>query len=162
MRVDEGADGRLWAEVLEADRECLGRRGRFLRGATDAAAVLRRALTTVPQRGAALRFLRAVHDPRLTRAVLPELVDLASVTHIDTVLARRTISDMRYEPWLPLDLPEIVRSVLREDTEERYRRVAELLAEVDVELLERHLEACRQSADPEVRALAAEFDGDGD
>jgi hypothetical protein len=158
MRVDDGGDEQLWSEVVESDRHYLGRRSRFIREAVDATSVLKQALATVAGRGPALRFLRTLAGHDLSRAVLPDVVRLASETHADTVLARQVIADLRHQPWLAAELGEIGEALRVEGDEERYRRLAELLADVDVRLLESHLECCRRSNDPAIREIAKEFE----
>ena len=160
MRLNGIADEQLWSEVVEADRLYLGRSGRFLRGASDRVGVLRTALGKPGERGAALRLLHTIPDYALRRALLPDLVRLASLTHSDTVSARELIVDLKNESGFARELEAAVPAVLAGADDEQHRRIAELLADVDQGMLERHLDACRRSDDPYIREIADDFDAD--
>jgi hypothetical protein len=160
MRLSDRSDEQLWTDLVEADRNLIGRRVLFFNQAHNAVDILRRALLDVAERGTALRYLEAVHRQDLRRAVLPELLSLAAVTHSDTVLARSVIATLKNEPWFASEVKRLVQPILAQGSDEEYRRIAELYAETNPELLDQHLQACAESNDPEIIEIARDYEDD--
>jgi hypothetical protein len=146
-----------WLEVCRTEREYFEARMRFFRSAKDPVGILRDALSRPAERGTALRVLAGM-DERTIRALLPDLVLLASHVNRDLYAARGIIQ--RFErSWLRSELPRILDDILEDASDEEYRRLAELLRGMDEpDLLSRLTIRARTTDDPAIREVADDFD----
>ena len=147
----------LWLRLTRTELEFFEARKAFLEHRGDSVRELDEALNDPAQRGTALRLLRYL--PIEARHVLfPQLVHLASFSHGDVVLVRSLISELGPE-WLQEHLSTQVRRITsRPDVSyEEYRRLAELLSEVDLGLLQELALQAKSNADPDVREVGEEY-----
>jgi hypothetical protein len=152
--TDQASDEQFWRELVDAERNLIGRRIVFFNRARDQTRLLREALHTPRERGTALRCLLELYHDDLKKQLLPDLLKLASVIHDDIDLVRRAILSIRDRPWLLEAIDPIARDILEAGDDEEYQRIAELYQDLDESLLQRHLERCRNHPNPYVREIA--------
>lgn len=117
---------------------------------------LRAALEKVSTRGAALRLLLLLDDD-LKKFVFTDLVELASVGHSDISLCRVVIKSLP-RAWLIDNVGNAVDVVLASSGDsECYRRLAELIVEIDNRLLKSLVSRASKSASQEVLEVAEDF-----
>jgi len=118
--------------------------------------VMRDALTSVLSRGAVLRLLVCLGDD-IKKLLFADLVELASVGHSDIALVRAVVKSLPRK-WLLETIDLEANAVLdRTGDEETYRRMAELLADIDEELLASIVTRARESENADVREVANDF-----
>jgi len=132
-------DASLWETFVRSENDFYKARMALLSSARDLSALIASALNNANERGTALRLL-AILPEESVRFHARKLVELASVGHSD-------IGASRF----------LLLKILKEGTEEEYRRIAELYRDLDDELLRRHLARCAASSNIEVREIAADF-----
>ena len=154
---------RLWQRFVAAEnRYCAARmdlpaaKSALLGSNADITAILRQALSTVADRGAALRLLLEL-DESVRREVFPILVDVASVGHRDIQLVRDVILSIDRE-WVLEHIPVYVSEILERSTEyEEYRRLAELLDMIHSPYLAALVEKAGQSNDIDILEVAEDY-----
>ncbi len=118
---------------------------------------VKRGLSSVVARGAILRRLTWASND-LKQKVFDELVDLASIGHSDIGLCRTVIKSLP-RLWLLRNISASIEKILLEsEDEETYRRLAELLYEIDNSLLRSLVEHARKSENIDIREIADDFD----
>lgn len=158
-RESDDSIEQLWNTFVAAESCFYAARMDFtrrLREGADATDLLRRALTSVSERGAALRMLIDLDDAR-RRALFPTLVDLASVETRHLLLVRQVI--LTIDPdWLAEHLPVEVERILDSSPEyDMYRRLAQLLQAARSPHLARLVERAAASDDLDTREVADDF-----
>ncbi|WP_157756740.1 hypothetical protein [Plantactinospora sp. KBS50] len=153
--TDEVDDRQLWAALVAAEQECARRRSEFYRHAWSRTEILSKALAGgVWDQAVALEFLDSV--PHDVPALLHDLVEHA-VSQRWAGLARRAIAGADRQRTRPV-LRRIVSERLRRADDNEYRRLAELLAEVeDWPMLQVLLQSAADSTDLRVRAVSPDL-----
>jgi hypothetical protein len=150
-------DVQLWNDLSGIEQRSLAEILRRWANVSTKVDVMREALSTPHQRGTALRLLLVLGD-EMKMKVFRNLVELSSVGHSDVALCRSVIKSMPRR-WVLENIEPIVRVLLQETGgEEEYRRIAELYAELDSELLEVHVERALKHPDEEVREAGLDFE----
>ena len=146
-----------WLALVEAENAFFRARMRFLEQADDRVAVLREALRTAGQGGAALRLMLAgcVSEEEV-RALFSDLVNVASVGHSNIEPARLVILSLSRE-WVIANIEAAAEPLLREGGEEEYRRLLELYTLLDGRLAARLAARARASDDPAIREAGVDF-----
>ncbi len=157
MSAPEAADRdrALWAAVVESEGRFTGARAAFMTGAADRLAAVRAALRTASQRGTALRVLR-LFTVAERQALFDELVRLVSVGHADVDLCREAILSLPRD-WVLATIESHAEPLLRNGTEEEYRRLLELYLQLDRELTARLAARAARHHDPDVREAGEDF-----
>ncbi len=151
------SDDALWAAVLADERRFFTSRAAFLTGAADRVRVLRSALRTASQRGAALRLFPfyAIEE---RQQVFDDLVRLCSVGHVDIALCREAVRSLERD-WVLASIERSAAGVLATGGGEEYRRLLELYVELDLDLARRLATRAAQHADGDVREAGQDFLG---
>ena len=146
-----------WDAIVSSDRQLLSEQFTNWAKLNDKVRVLRNGLQCTSQRDVALRLLLLL-DNDMRKAVFDILVNLASVGHSDIQLCRDVIQVMPRK-WVLDRIMAVVDSVLRDnpDDYESYRRYAELLKELDQNLLRQLVERAALSSDIDVQEVASDF-----
>ncbi|GET38203.1 hypothetical protein [Microseira wollei] len=87
--------------------------------------------------------------------MLSNLVDLASISHSDIEICRQGILSLP-KTWLLENLEKIAEPLLKNGTDEEYRRLLELYIQIDRELTER-LAKRAQHEDSDIREVGEDF-----
>ena len=90
------------------------------------------------------------------QSLLEALVDLASVAHSDIELVRQAILSLP-KTWLLENLEKSAELLLKNGTDEEYRRLLELYFEIDNSLTERLAKRALQHDDPDIREAGEDF-----
>ncbi|MFB9236561.1 hypothetical protein ACFFWC_13540 [Plantactinospora siamensis] len=153
--TDEVDDRQLWAALVTAEQESARRRAEFYRHAWSRTEILAKALAGgVWDQAVALEFLDSI--PHDVPALLDDLVEHA-VSQRWAGLARRAIANADRQRTRPV-LRRIVGERLRRAGADEYRRLAELLVEVeDWAMLRVLLQPVADDADPRLPAVRAEL-----
>lgn len=163
MRMsNETSDNQLWNAICNAQQELDRARYLFFHKAIDKFCVFRRALLTADEAVIGLEYLRWTADHNLKKKLLPELLQLASSTHNNTVLAREIILAIDDCQWVVDTIDSLAMELLVDGDDEEYLRVGELYADLDEELLTKHLDRCRSHPDPLVRDVVTYFEDEDD
>ena len=146
-----------WGAIVNSDQQRISEQFLHWSKVNDKVEILRNGLHCVPLRGVALRLLLLL-DNDMRKAVFDILVNLASVGHSDIQLCRDVIQVMPRK-WVLDRIMAVMDSVLRDnpDDYEVYRRYAELLNELDQNLLRQLVERAALSSDIDVQEVASDF-----
>ncbi len=149
------SDEALWAAVVQAEGRFLAARMAFLAGAGDRVGVLRAALRTAAQRGAALRLVPfcSLAERQL---LFDDLIRLCSVGHSDVLLCREVIRSLPRD-WVLNRVERAAEPLLATGGEEEHRRLLELYADLDAGLTRRLAERAARHEDPDVREAGTDF-----
>jgi hypothetical protein len=160
VAMDQQAE-RVWLAYVEAERAYREAMAELRH--VDMVPVLREGLRSLPWRRAALAVLGS-SDTRLSEELLPELFQLASVSHSLIGEVRRCVLRIPRERLL-VQLEPLIRRLTADPASdyEAYRRSAELLREIGSRpLLDLLVRAAATSADAEIREVADDFGHLGD
>lgn len=153
MTID---DRSTWDKLKNQEQQWLREAFALWNRIEDKEAVLKEALEQPSNRGSVLHLLLLLDDKELTTCLFPTLIDLVSVGHADIALCRAVIRTMTRE-WLLAHIEQQVVPLLMRGGEEEYRRIAELYAEIDASLLERHVQRALAHANQDVREVGQDF-----
>jgi len=147
----------VWTSLCKAETEYLRARQTFVQNRGDSVRELAKGLDDPAQRGTALRLL-ATLPIEVRYPLFPKLVDLASFGHGELVLVRSLISQLE-SAWLAEHLPKEVNRITASPraTYEEYRRLAELLRDLDPRLLKQLILRAKESADADIREVGEDF-----
>jgi hypothetical protein len=147
-----------WQNVVTTEHQMVCALSSALLGVPDEVETLRRAIGVPRERGAALRILLLFGYGDLRKQVFPELVEAASVGHVDIGLCRDVIKAMPRR-WVLKHIEPIVNRVIDSDPndDEFYQRYAELYLELDDELLRRLIDRAARSESAMVKDVAEDF-----
>lgn len=148
-------DNNLWNEVFTSERAFIKARMNFFAGCVNKVAVIRKALHTVIQRGTALRILLNMKVEE-RQQLFDDLLQLASVAHSDIDLSRKVLLSLPRE-WLLSHIEERSEPLLRDGTDEEYRRLLELYSELDLSLARRLAMRALQQNDANIREVGEDF-----
>lgn len=148
-------DDVLWSALVNHENAFFAARAAFMSGAADRISVLRSALLSVAERGAALRLLKALPVTE-RQALFEELISLASVGHGDVHLVRAAICSIPVD-WTLSRVEAAAEPLLRNGTYEEYRRLLELYIELDPALTRRLAERATRHADADIREAGEDF-----
>jgi hypothetical protein len=151
-----------WVELcrLEAERwrlvkEISEARRLFIDATPNRGAVIRAALDR-GERWTALLTIESLPEPE-RRQFLPDLVHFASIDIRDLVRARNIILSLDRD-WLTKNVEPLIWSELGPSaTDEQFRRLAELAAEVDPGLLSRIAQRALASEDLDIHEVGEDF-----
>jgi hypothetical protein len=155
--MNQLTDEQMWHELCAAARAFEGKRYTFFKYVQNKVDILRKALHGGEVR-VALEYLKWTADDELKKALLRELVKLASVAHNNVLLAREVIVGIEDKEWVVRTIEEIASDILSAGDDEEYLRLGALYASLDEELLQRHLERCRHHPNPHIRKVPTYFD----
>lgn len=150
-------DRKLWEAVLVADQALLSQNWAFLQGANDPATVIANSLVMQGETGAALRYLLVAAPDTIKMATLPQVLFLALGSNGYTPLARDIIVSILPRKPLLEALEPLADKLLSDSDDESYLRLAELYAQLDDQLLAKHLDRCRQHPNPMVQEVLTYF-----
>lgn len=132
----------LWRNVIDAHYASLAAQRRFVTSVRDPVPIFERALADPRERGLALTFLKQQPD-HVRLKMLDQLLDLALVGHREIGLVREVLLAMPRND-VSAAIARRQDEMLRDASEEEYRRLLELLEQVDID-------ACRMLAERAVR-----------
>ena len=156
--MDTVDDPNLWRQLFNVEQAARSDIFGLWCQITSKVEVLQGALSLAHQRGTALRILLLLGDD-LRKPLFPQLVELASVGHADILLCRTVIKCIE-RAWVVSNFPPVLRKVLNPNSSaEEYRRIAELLREVDPHLIQEHIERSLAHPDPEIHEVGHDFRG---
>jgi len=148
-------DQALWRALVDRENAFYSARAAFMSGAAGRVAVLRSALRSAAERGTALRVV-SILPVAERQALFDDLVRLASVGHADVQLVRDAILSLPPD-WALARLEAAAEPLLRDGTDEEYRRLLELYIEMDPAVTRRLAHRAAQHADPHVREAGEDF-----
>lgn len=146
----------IWEELLLAEKEFLAKRVELFAG--DLSGQLRLAMQSPRGTGMALRVL-ADAPIHLVQEFLAEIFTVATSTHSHVLLARQVMARLD-STWLTASLPSHISASWssHDQTDERFRRVAETLDHLHLTCLLREIVQQARGADSEeVREAASDF-----
>lgn len=151
MSADEA-----WSELKRTEAAMVQARMAFM--ATDWGPVLRRALETWDGVPTALGLLRILPRERV-EPFAGGLLAMAVVTHGQIGIVRELLASLG-PGWMSANARGFVEDTIAspDATDEQFRRLAELLRELDeLELLTLVVAAAAESEDPDIREVAEDF-----
>lgn len=156
------SDKATWSNILRAEQTSTVDICKLWAQVVHKTECLRASLRNPEERAIALRLLLIVQSHEQSKAVFPDLVELAAVGHSDIILCRSAIKSIPLD-WVRSEiLPTIVSSLKLfsgspEVEEEAYRRYAELLREIDHDLLRVHVQHALRHPNQTVREVGIDF-----
>jgi hypothetical protein len=145
----------LWHHLVDRELAYIQTRQEFLNNCTDRIAFIKKALQNPAERGTALRLIEYLKIEE-RQILLNDLVDLASVSHSDVELGRQAIL-LLPKTWLIENIEKSAEPLLKDGTDEEYRRLLELYIQIDRELTERLAKRALQHKDPDIREAGEDF-----
>ena len=146
--LDAGGD--LLLAVVDAEHELDRVRAAFRDHARDPGAVIGRAVRSARLRRSALVLVRLLPQD-VRRALLPDLLAAASVSHADMQLAQDVVLTLPRD-WLAANVEAAAEPLLHGDEPwEEHRRLLELFEEIDPNLARRFAERALRHEHPDVR-----------
>ncbi|MFB2977093.1 hypothetical protein [Microseira sp. BLCC-F43] len=145
----------LWHHLVERELAYIQIRQEFLTNCTDRMAFIKKALHKPNERGTALRLIEYLKIEE-RQSLLKDLVDLASVSHSDIELVRQAILSLP-KTWLLDNIEKSAEPLLKNGTDEEYRRLLELYIQIDRDLTERLAKRALQHEDPDIREAGEDF-----
>jgi hypothetical protein len=152
--ADQDAQAR-WENLLEAEREFFRARRQVVKFGDSLFSLICRALQIPSERGTALRLLLVV-DVTQRMLHFSELVRLASIGHADVDLCREVIRSIP-DYWVESNLKVEILPILDGGGSEEYRRLAELLVELNSQLLNDLVEMALNSDDEDINEVGNDF-----
>jgi hypothetical protein len=148
-------DAELWRELVEKEIAYIQTRQDFLNNSTNRAAQIKNALQNPSERGTALRLIDYLKIEE-RQSLLDDLVDLASVSQSDIESCRKIILSFP-KTWLLANIEKSAESLLKDGTDEEYRRLLELYIDIDRELTQKLVIRALQHDDPDIREAGEDF-----
>ena len=145
----------LWHHLVERELAYIQTRQEFLKNCTDRMAFIKKALHNPTERGTALRLIEYLKIEE-RQSLFNELVDLASVSHSDIELCRQAILSLP-KTWLIENIEKSTEPLLKDGTDEEYRRLLELYIQIDRELTERLAKRALKHENPDIREAGEDF-----
>ncbi|MGK7926401.1 MAG: hypothetical protein AB4290_14380 [Spirulina sp.] len=145
----------LWEKLVERETSFIQIRQVFLQETEDRVNSLRMALHNPVERGTALRLLDYLRLEE-RQQLFPDLLDLASVAHSDIQLCREAILSLP-KTWLLEHLENTAELILKNGTDEEYRRFLELYVQIDEKMTERLIQRALQHEDLDIREVGEDF-----
>ena len=146
----------IWHKLVESETVYIENRQNFVRDCTNKIAIFQKALHTPTERGTALRLIEYLKTEE-RQLLFDDLVDLASVSHSDIQLCRQAILGLP-KSWLIENIETSTAQILKNGTDEEYRRLLELYIEIDLGLAERLAKQALEHEDPDVCEVGEDFD----
>jgi len=148
-------ESNLWRNVVTSENDYFNSRYDFLNNCSDRVSAIKKALHAVGERATALRLIEYLKIEE-RQSLLNDLVDLASVAHSDIELGRRAILSLP-KTWLLENIEKSAELLLKDGTDEEYRRLLELYIQIDRELTERLAKRALKHENPDIREAGADF-----
>lgn len=145
-----------WHKLVESETVYIENRQKFIRDCTNKIAIFQKALHTPTERGTALRLIEYLKTEE-RQLLFDDLVDLASVSHSDIQLCRQAILGLP-KSWLIENIETSTAQILKNGTDEEYRRLLELYIEIDLGLAGRLAKQALEHQDPDVCEVGEDFD----
>ena len=144
-----------WHKLVESETVYIENRQNFVRDCTNKIAIFQKALHTPTERGTALRLIEYLKTEE-RQLLFDDLVDLASVSHSDIQLCRQAILGLP-KSWLIENIETSTAQILKNGTDEEYRRLLELYIEIDLGLAGRLTKQELEHQDPDVCEVGEDF-----
>lgn len=148
-------DMELWRKLFESEITYIQTRQKFLNHSTNRVAMIEKALHNPAERGTALRLIEYFTTEEC-QSLFDDLVNLASVSHSDIELARKAILYLP-KSWLLSNIENSAELLLKEGTDEEYRRLLELYIHIDKELTQRLVNQALNHTDPDIQEVGSDF-----
>ncbi len=158
----EQGEGGAWSTIHQVEKASTGQLCNLWSQISHKVEFLQAALKNPAERATALRLLLIVQNVEQVKAVFPELIELAAVGHSSIGLCRTVIKSIPLG-WVRSNILSTMASSLKllsgnsEVEEEAYRRYAELLREIDRDLLKLHVEGALRHSNEAVREVGIDF-----
>lgn len=151
MSLDEN----IWKSLIKAENDYEQARWYFFKHSYSVLSTLRKALHIPQERGTALRLIKYINI-KDHKALLNDLVELASVGHSDIQLVRDVILSLPKE-WLIENIETPISKVLNNGGDEEYRRLIELCISIDNSLVEKLSKQALEHSNEDVREVGKDF-----
>ncbi|KYC39870.1 hypothetical protein WA1_28285 [Scytonema hofmannii PCC 7110] len=149
-------DTDLWHQLIDREKAYLEIRQNFLNSCQSKVELIRLALQNPTERGTALEILNYLTLEE-RQSLFDELIKLASVGHSDIELVRSAI--LAFDKiWLLDNIENHAESLLKNGTDEEYRRLLELYIQIDDELTQRLVMKALQQNDSEIQEAGGDFE----
>ena len=109
-------ESNLWRNVVKSENAYFESRYDFLNNCSDRVSLIKKALHDVGERGTALRLIECLKIEEI-KCLFDDLVDLASVGHVDIELVRKAIL-LLPKDWLIENIEKIAEPLLKDGTDE--------------------------------------------
>lgn len=149
------ADLNLWQHFVKAENTSIGARMELFSKLPALVPLVKRGLHQPAERSAALRIAARL-PARQKRALLPDLVSLASFVHGSTREARNIILSLSRE-WLRENIEKYAEPILQRGDYEEYASLLELYMRIDHDLALRLALRAVAHNDPDIRDVGETF-----
>ncbi|OKH40537.1 hypothetical protein NIES2119_02695 [[Phormidium ambiguum] IAM M-71] len=150
-------DMELWRKLFESEIIYIQNRQEFLNHSTNRVATIEKALHNPAERGTALRLIEYCTTEEC-QSLFDDLVILASVSHADIELARKAILSLP-KTWLLANIENSAELLLKDGTDEEYRRLLELYIHIDEGLTQKLVNQALNHPDPDIQEVGSDFQG---
>lgn len=148
-------DMELWGKLFESEIAYIESRQEFLNHSINRVEIIEKALCKPTERGTALRFMEFF--PIEERQILfADLVNLAIVSHSDIELTRKLILSLP-KTWLVANIENTSNPLLKDGTDEEYRRLLELYIQIDEKLTQKLAKQALKHPDIDIREVGEDF-----
>lgn len=145
----------LWRKLFESEIAYIESRQEFLNHSINRVEIIGKALYKPTERGTALRLMEFF--PIEERQILfADLVNLASVSHSDIELARKVILSLP-KTWLLANIENTADPLLKDGTDEEYKRLLELYIQIDEELTQKLAKQALKHPDIDIQEVGEDF-----
>lgn len=148
-------DMELWRNLFESEITYIQTRQEFLKHSTNRVELIEKALHNPAERGTALRLIEycTIEECQI---LFDDLVNLASVYHSDIELVRKVILSLP-KTWLLANIENSAEPLLKDGTDEEYRRLLELYIHIDEELTQKLVNQALNHPDPDIQEVGSDF-----
>lgn len=145
----------IWEKLVICEERLNQARQTFLTQSEERIDSIRKALHNPTQRGTGLRLLDYLSLEE-RQQLFPDLLDLASVAHSDIQLCREAILSLP-KTWVLEHLESEEKSILKNGTDEEYRRLLELYIQIDEEVTARLIQRALHNEDLDIQEVGEDF-----
>jgi hypothetical protein len=148
-------DMELWRNFFESEITYIQTRQEFLNHSTNRVEIITKALHSPNERGTALRLLEYLTIEE-RQIFFDDLVNLASVSHSDIEVVRKAILCFP-KNWLLANIENSAEPLIKDGTDEEYRRLLELYIHIDEGLTQKLVSQALNHPDPHIQEVGSDF-----
>jgi len=148
-------DMELWRKLFESEITYIQNRQEFLNHSTNRVSTIEKALHNPAERGTALRLIEYCTTEE-RQSLFDDLVNLASVSHSHIEMTRQAILSLP-KTWLLANIENSAKPLLKDGTDEEYRRLLELYIHIDEELTQKLVSEALNHPDPDIQEVGSDF-----
>lgn len=145
----------IWRNLVERELAFIQSRQGFISDCRNRVTLIKKGLHNPIERGTALRVIEYL-EVEERQCLLDDILQLASVGHSDIEGCRKAILSLP-KTWLLENIERSAKPLLKDGTDEEYRRLLELYIEIDRELTETLVRRALQHEDQDIREVGEDF-----